>query len=107
MKNSGNANVPAVTKAANLAARSIARLEAAAEAVHANANGGRPRGPDECWLWTGTTSGNGYGQIRERGKPIVAHRAVFASTRFVALDRAPMVIHSCDSPLCCNPRHLR
>lgn len=33
--------VPAVTQAAGLAGRAIARLEAAAEAVHAQANGGR------------------------------------------------------------------
>lgn len=34
-------NVPAVSRAAGLAARAIARLEDAAEAVHAQANGGR------------------------------------------------------------------
>jgi len=34
-------NVPAITNAAGLAGRAIARLEAAAEAVHAQANGGR------------------------------------------------------------------
>jgi hypothetical protein len=33
--------VPAITKAATLAARSIARMEAAAQAVLAEANGGR------------------------------------------------------------------
>jgi hypothetical protein len=41
MKNVTKINVPAVTSAAGLAGRAIARLEAAAEAVHAQANGGR------------------------------------------------------------------
>lgn len=34
-------HVPSVSHAAGLAGRAIARLEAAAEAVHAQANGGR------------------------------------------------------------------
>jgi len=34
-------NVPTVTRSANFAARALARLEEAAETVHAQANGGR------------------------------------------------------------------
>ena len=41
MAKDNKSNVPAVTAAAGLAARAISRLEVAAEAVHAAANGGR------------------------------------------------------------------
>lgn len=67
------------------------------------------RGPDECWLWTGSTDGNNkYGRI----KPTRARRDISATwvAWFLAYGEWPEhgkdVCHHCDVTLCQNPRHL-
>jgi hypothetical protein len=71
-------------------------------------------GPDECWLWTGhpgtpDARGGQYGTfgitVNGRGLNFKAHRLSWAIDR----KRSPkgiIVRHSCNIPLCCNPRHL-
>jgi len=65
------------------------------------------RGPDECWPWLGDTSRGGYGIFAWHGKKIGAHEAALSFTtgevRMANLDTC----HSCDTPACCNPAHLR
>lgn len=62
------------------------------------------RGPSECWEWTGTKSGPGYGHMTDgRKKTVGVHRVSF----FLANGSWPeVVMHSCDNPSCCNPAHL-
>jgi hypothetical protein len=55
--------VPAVTSAAGLAGRAIARLEAAAEAVHAAANGGRG--------FQAVSSKEGFSAVIKHGKTLI------------------------------------
>lgn len=57
-----------------------------------------------CRLWTGAKNRHGYGHFRVNGKIEHAHRFSIS----LALGRAPEgnVLHSCDTPACCEPSHL-
>lgn len=65
---------------------------------------------DCCWLWLGARSRKfGYGVISSgrRGDPQL--RATRVAHQLANGPLAPdlVIAHSCDTPLCCNPRHLR
>lgn len=61
------------------------------------------KGDDECWPWLGSKA-NGYGHLAIRGKFIQATHAVYC----LATGKLPkhQILHSCDNPPCCNPKHL-
>ena len=64
-------------------------------------------GVDICWPWTGYLNKDGYGEYHWLGRMVGAHElAVTFTTGEV---RAPGLdtCHECDTPGCCNPRHLR
>lgn len=65
------------------------------------------RGPDECWPYMGARDKHGYGRIPKRahGHHLAHRRALELSGVAVPSNRS--VLHSCDNPPCCNPRHLR
>lgn len=70
-----------------------------------------PREPElsNCWLWTGAKNACGYGTMGQRSKgqsiTVSTHRVAWAATH--GDPGRQHVLHSCDRPACCNPRHLR
>lgn len=65
---------------------------------------------DDCWMWQGSTDGRGYGKfLLQKGRFRVSYKA--HQTALIlsgsARPEGMSALHSCDVPLCCNPRHLR
>lgn len=63
--------------------------------------------PEDCWEWIGSKR-HDYGQLSSvRGRsPHKAHRVSY-EIHFGPIPDGMDVLHSCDNPPCCNPRHLR
>lgn len=64
----------------------------------------------ECWLWTASTFGHGYGQFvakcEGRKVHIGAHRIAYQEAHGPIPDGL-FVDHICHTKLCVNPAHLR
>ena len=59
----------------------------------------------DCWLWTASTDRDGYGTFGANGVTYRAHRLAW----MLANGEIPsgfILLHSCDTPNCCNPAHL-
>lgn len=58
----------------------------------------------DCLIWSACVGSDGYGHVRYNGKVSAAHRVSFEMSR----GREPRghILHSCDNPLCINPKHL-
>lgn len=61
-----------------------------------------------CWHWPGQRNKQGYGLLWSRdapGKKVLAHRLAYEA--FLGpLPPNACVLHTCDTPSCCNPSHL-
>ncbi len=62
---------------------------------------------EACWPHKGTLylRGNGYIQVRFRGRSDVAHRVAYI-LEYGSIPDGMSVLHSCDWRICCNPFHL-
>jgi hypothetical protein len=68
-------------------------------------------GPGDCWPWMLGLDPHGYGQLSYKGKLWKAHRLAITLATGVNLPKSingerAVVLHSCDNPGCCNPKHL-
>jgi hypothetical protein len=63
------------------------------------------KGENECWLWKGGITTNGYGQFRIGNKKVRPHRIILEMYEGELKD-GEQALHHCDVKLCCNPLHL-
>jgi len=61
--------------------------------------------PDDCWLWTGAVSDDGYGRfwtkpVGGRQRAVRPQRYAFEEVTGAALPSTTLLLHACDVPLC-------
>lgn len=62
------------------------------------------RGAEECWLFSAKKRAGDYGAVSSKGE-YLAHRVSWFLTNG-PIPEGKLVLHTCDTPLCCNPSHL-
>lgn len=68
-----------------------------------NAKLDKSRGACGCWLWRGGERGKSYGSFWLVDRTVSAHKIAYALA-FGPVNG--LVLHTCDTPRCCNPLHL-
>lgn len=61
--------------------------------------------PTRCWIWQGSKFRWGYGVFSWKDKNQVAHRVAWELMH--GQEPKLFLLHSCDTPACVNPSHLR
>ena len=72
------------------------------------------REENECWNWIGYKNKQGYGRVQINEVSYYAHRVIYSMVYPNSIEfRAPknstesgFILHTCDNPSCCNPKHL-
>lgn len=65
----------------------------------------KAEGEDACWLWEGATTTHGYGCLQFEGRVLGAHKVAYMLSKGEVQD-GMKIRHSCDTRLCCRPKHL-
>jgi hypothetical protein len=62
--------------------------------------------PHGCWEWqAGRNRPGGYGHFKIDGKKKLVHRLMWEEYNGI-IPNGMRVLHKCDNPPCCNPKHL-
>jgi len=64
------------------------------------------REDDKCWNWLGSIDSDGYGQFTIGHNTFKSHRVMYILV-YGKIGKDRLIIHSCDNPSCCNPKHLK
>ena len=72
------------------------------------------KGENDCWNWLGYKNVQGYGRVQINDYSYYAHRVIFNLTNPGVIqlnapksaDECGFLLHTCDNPSCCNPKHL-
>ena len=72
------------------------------------------RSENECWNWKGFKNHDGYGRTWINDKGYYAHRVIYSLVypntitlnAPLSQDDSGFLLHTCDNPSCCNPKHL-
>lgn len=64
-----------------------------------------PKG--DCWIFIGAAGTNGYGHVGYMKRNWTAHRLSLTLATGQEVPPGCVVMHSCDTPACINPAHLR
>ena len=60
----------------------------------------------DCWIWTGSVAGNGYGDFgASPSRHVSAHRFSYEQA-YGEIPHGVVIRHQCDTPLCVKPTHL-
>jgi hypothetical protein len=60
----------------------------------------------QCWVWQGRRTTNGYGRIKVNGRDIAVHRLIWEEN-YGPIPPRFEIHHICENRLCVRPTHLQ